>query len=102
MVRDKREELKEEIRVVREILAQQDKMAEVGYSKLLDAEQDITIPAHKQHLIEQKRSQLVEHLERLEEDLDLLERQKDACEFKKDVELYRENKTSEEEDEGGG
>lgn len=92
------QELKEEIRYVKEILAQQDKMANVGYSKLLDAEQDITIPPQYSYLMEQKRSSLERHMKRLQQDLEDLERRNDASEFNRKVELRRGKRVEDEED----
>jgi len=90
------ENLKEEIRYVKEILAQQDKMSQVGYSPMLDSEQDITIPHEYEYLIEQKRSSLQTHLNRLEEDLEDLKARSDASDFNRKVQLRRGKERGEE------
>lgn len=95
-MKSEQEQLKEEIRYVKEILAQQDKMSEIGYSPMLDSEQDITIPFEYKYLVEQKRSSLQTHLNRLEEDLEDLKNRGDACDFNRQVELKRGKERGEE------
>lgn len=95
-MKSEQEQLKEEIRYVKEILAQQDKMSQIGFSKMLDSEQEITIPFEYQHLVEQKRSSLQTHLDRLEEDLEDLKNRKDACDFNRKVQLRRGKERGEE------
>lgn len=73
MVSDK-EQLRREIRVVKEVIAQLEKQQEIGHSSYHEMEQDVTIPKHYKHLLNQQPQQVEEHLERLERDLDELTR----------------------------
>lgn len=83
------EELKEEIRVVKDILALEENMCELGYSSLIDSEKDIVVPMEYHHLLDQQVKTLKRHLHRLEQDLEDLESMKDGSSFNRDVELYR-------------
>jgi len=72
MVSEK-EQLKREIRIVKEAIAITKRRREVGHNPLSEMQEDISIPKRFHHLLNQDLSYLKDHLERLEEDLNDLQ-----------------------------
>jgi hypothetical protein len=80
MVSEK-EKLREEIRIVKEAIAQKQKRRQIGFNKLNETEQDVTVPQRFQHLLDQDVNRLRDHLQRLKEDLDDLQNLNDPQRF---------------------